>query len=143
MSFVYLIASGRNIIKVGMARDVGKRARALQTAGPFEMQIIHKIEVADDHVAALEKLIHKRLKRYHLRGEWFCVERKTAIDIAQRTANQFGKDRSFAVVDEDFRSEVVVKCRACSHQATVKVEPRPRMRFRCTKCSSAAFAVTV
>lgn len=143
MSFVYLIASGRNIIKVGMAKDVGKRVRALQTGGPFEMQVIHKIEVGADNVAALEKLIHKCLRSYRIRGEWFRIERETAIRIAQRAANQFGKDRSFAKVDEDFMASTTIKCRDCGHQATVKVEPRPRMRFRCTVCSSDAFAVTV
>ena len=143
MSFVYLVASGKDIVKVGKADDVRKRISTLQTSSPFEMQVFHTIEVSSDNVGALEKLIHKRLKRYHLRGEWFRVERATAIHIAQRAANQFGKDRAFAEVDESFMADTTVKCRTCGHQATVKVEPRPRIRFRCSLCSSDAFAVTV
>lgn len=143
MSFVYLIASGRNIIKVGKADDVRKRVRGLQTASPFEMQIFHTIEVSSEHVGALEKLIHKRLKRYHLRGEWFCIERALAVSIAQKAANQFGKDRAFAQVDEQFQAETSVKCLACGHTAVVTIAPRPRIKFRCSKCTSSDVAVTV
>lgn len=143
MSFVYLIASGRNIIKVGKADNVRKRVRGLQTASPFEMQIFHTIECSIEHVGALEKLIHKRLKRYHLRGEWFRVERPLAITIAQKAANQFGKDRAFAVVDELFQAKASVKCLACGHSAVVTLAPRPRIKFRCSVCSSGDIAVTV
>lgn len=143
MPFVYLIASGRNIIKVGKAGDVRKRVRGLQTASPFEMQVFHTIEVSTQNVGALEKLIHKRLKRYRLRGEWFRIERQTAIDIAQRAANQFGKDRSFAVVDEQDQARTTVKCLDCSHSATISIAPRPRIKFRCSRCDSNNIAVTV
>lgn len=143
MPFVYLIASGRNVIKVGKADDVRKRVRGLQTANPFEMQVFHTIECSGAHVGALEKLIHKRLKRYHMRGEWFCVERRTAVDIAQKAANQFGKDRSFAEVDEQFNAKTAVKCLACGHSAVIAISPRPRIKFRCSACSSNNIAVTV
>lgn len=136
MSFVYLIASGRDIIKVGMAKDVGKRVRALQTGGPFEMQIIHKIEVAADHVAALEKLIHKRLKRYRLRGEWFRLERATAIRISERAASQFAKDRTIAAADDDGQTVATLRCRACGHSGQTKAPAKPRVRFKCSRCGS-------
>lgn len=143
MPFVYLIASGRNIIKVGKADDVRKRVRGLQTASPFEMQVFHTIEASTEHVGALEKLIHKRLKRYHLRGEWFRVERQTAVAIAQRAANQFGKDRAFAQVDDEYQAKTSVKCLTCGHAAMVTLTPRPRVKFRCSMCASNDIAVTV
>lgn len=143
MSFVYLIASGRDIIKVGKAIDVRKRVRGLQTASPFHMQIIHTIEVSAKHVLALERLIHKRLKRYHMRGEWFKVERDTAIGIAQRAANQFGKDQAFSQVDEAGFAAIKLTCRGCNHTSTIDVQPRPRLKFTCSKCGNANFGVMV
>lgn len=75
MAFIYLMSSGRDLIKVGIAKDVGRRRRALQTGQPFDMQVLHRIEVADDAALGIEKAIHKRLKRFHIRGEWFRVAR--------------------------------------------------------------------
>jgi hypothetical protein len=107
------------------------------------MQIFHTIEVSTEHVNALEKLIHKRLKRFRLRGEWFRVERQTAVAIAQKAANQFGKDRAFAEVDEQHQAKTSVKCLTCGHAAVVTLTPRPRIKFRCSLCASNDTAVTV
>lgn len=136
MAFVYFIASGRDIIKVGMAKDVGKRVRALQTGGPFEMKVIHKIEVAAERVAALEKLIHKRLKRYRIRGEWFRVEPALAIRTAERAASQFAKDWTIAAADEDGITLASVRCRGCGHSGRIEAPAKPRVRFKCSKCGS-------
>lgn len=140
MSFVYLIAAGRNIIKVGMAKDVGKRARALQIGGPFEMQIIHKIEIAAEHAQGLEKLIHQRLKRYRMRGEWFRIERPMAISMAERAASQFAKDRTIAAADDDGITIATVRCRGCGHSGKVAAPAKPRVRFKCTQCGSGEIA---
>lgn len=140
MSFVYFIEAGRDIIKVGMAKDVGKRARALQTAGPFEMRIIHKIEIAAEHALALEKAIHKRLKPYRMRGEWFRIERSKAISMAERAASQFAKDRTIAAANEDGITLATIRCRGCGHSGKVAALAKPRVRFKCTQCGSGEVA---
>lgn len=140
MAFIYLIASGRNIIKVGMATDVRQRVMELQIGTPFNLQVLHKIEVAAEYALKLEKLIHRRLKRYRMRGEWFRVEHDIAIRIAERAANQFAKDVTIANEEEDRTTLATLECRNCNHKGKAKVPVNAKHSLRCTKCGSSLVA---
>ena len=70
---VYFIRAGkRGAIKIGVARNIGKRLAELQTANAYELHLIASIE-CDGMPSALrlEKQLHKRFKRQCIRGEWF------------------------------------------------------------------------
>lgn len=66
---IYFIQSGNNgPIKIGhTTKNVEQRVRSLQTASPYPLKIIGLIE-GD---VTLEQIIHKKLSKFRLRGEWF------------------------------------------------------------------------
>jgi hypothetical protein len=66
--FVYFIAClNADAIKIGMARDVDRRLRALQGACPYLLQIMAVTPGARE----TEFAYHKRFAGLHLHGEWF------------------------------------------------------------------------
>lgn len=56
-------------VKIGVAEDVWKRARALQTASPCEL-LLHSATYHDEVVLA-EARAHAELAHARVRGEWF------------------------------------------------------------------------
>ena len=74
--FVYFIQNeDSNAIKIGRARDLSKRMKALQTSSPAQLKLIKAIQVDSGKEAeALEKLLHQQFKQIRLAGEWFKAE---------------------------------------------------------------------
>ncbi|MCG9890855.1 MAG: GIY-YIG nuclease family protein [Thermosynechococcaceae cyanobacterium MS004] len=74
--FVYFILNAdSNAIKIGRARDLGKRMKALQTSSPAELQLLKSIQVNSAKEAEeLEKSLHRRFYEIRLAGEWFKAE---------------------------------------------------------------------
>jgi hypothetical protein len=75
--YVYIIQQqgGGNFIKIGKARDVDKRVKALQTASPYSLTILARINADNDaHALCMEKAFHERLRKYSVSGEWFKPE---------------------------------------------------------------------
>ncbi len=65
---VYFVSQGeRGPIKIGFAKDVDKRVRALQTASPVPLKVLAVVE-GD---SAIEKRFHRLLEAHRLMGEWF------------------------------------------------------------------------
>lgn len=59
-------------IKVGVARNVERRLRTLQTANYNELRLVCSIPCRGRLAAyGLEREIHKAFKRKHIRGEWY------------------------------------------------------------------------
>lgn len=74
--FIENVETGR--IKVGRARNPGKRLRSLQTGSDCRLRIIGHIP-ADD---ATEARLHELLRQHHVRGEWYAAAaRPTVIAI--------------------------------------------------------------
>lgn len=72
--YVYAIAHGEHV-KIGFSRDPKGRVRALQTAYPGHLTLRWSQKVPGRQQAkALEKRLHKRFKKYHIRGEWFHID---------------------------------------------------------------------
>jgi predicted GIY-YIG superfamily endonuclease len=71
--FVYFVLNeDSNAIKIGRARDLGKRMKALQTSSPARLKLIHCVQVDTSKEAeALEKSLHQQFKSIRLAGEWF------------------------------------------------------------------------
>lgn len=67
--YIYIIGAGDGLYKVGLATDVVKRLKQLQTANPLVLRVFHQ------HLTfapmRMEALIHSLLADCHVRGEWF------------------------------------------------------------------------
>jgi hypothetical protein len=143
MSFIYVIQSGDNTLKIGKANDVRKRARALQTAHPFQLRVLRKFEVGAADVLPLEKEIHKRLKEYRLHGEWFRVQPSIAIRVIEMCSNGLQRQQVQLVESEqalkDYPGTITrsLYCPKCFHRGTAHVAFRaPLPSFRCSKCGT-------
>jgi predicted GIY-YIG superfamily endonuclease len=70
---VYFIQSGPNgPVKIGKANDVDQRLRELQTGNPKELHIrVVLICASSSNALHMEKVFHRRFKRFRMRGEWF------------------------------------------------------------------------
>ena len=73
--FIYAIgAEGSPHVKIGHTRTaVKKRLRALQIGHPSRLHILATVPV-DDHLARIEKQIHRFLADQQQQGEWFAVQ---------------------------------------------------------------------
>ncbi|HCL66757.1 MAG TPA: hypothetical protein DIC56_18355 [Rhizobium sp.] len=72
---VYFIGEDENgcsPIKVGVAKDIGRRKSDLQTGNPLELKLLGWITSADDFKT--ERDLHRRLASRRGRGEWFYIE---------------------------------------------------------------------
>lgn len=58
---------GKGYIKIGVAKNVNKRMKQLQTNFPGKLKIIYKKE----NYGQKEAEIHKKFKHLHTYGEWF------------------------------------------------------------------------
>lgn len=71
--FVYFILNeDSNAIKIGHAKDVTKRLKALQTSSPAHLKLLKTIQTEGSEAAAeLEQSLHKQFWDLRLAGEWF------------------------------------------------------------------------
>ncbi|MBF2025141.1 MAG: GIY-YIG nuclease family protein [Oscillatoriales cyanobacterium C42_A2020_001] len=74
--FVYFILNeDSNAIKIGRARDLTKRLKALQTSSPTKLTLIKSMQVEGIEAAqALEQSLHQQFSEVRLAGEWFKAE---------------------------------------------------------------------
>jgi T5orf172 domain len=81
--FIYFVLNeDSNAIKIGRARDLGKRMKALQTSSPARLKLIHCIQVDTSKEAeALEKSLHQQFNSIRLAGEWFKAEAELLVHI--------------------------------------------------------------
>lgn len=80
--YVYLMRSSVGTYKVGIATNVYKRLKSLQTNNGDKVEIVTAKRVAD--AAMVERSIHSMLKDHRLNGgrEWFKLTCDQAIEIA-------------------------------------------------------------
>ena len=69
---VYCIVSADEYVKIGKTTNVLQRIRNLQCGNPHELRLFCAVAGG----AEVEAYLHKRLRRFHHRGEWFygCLE---------------------------------------------------------------------
>jgi hypothetical protein len=56
-------------VKIGISNNPLRRLSALQTGYPFDLILLRVIKTPAPR--KLEKLLHKKMEDFHLRGEWF------------------------------------------------------------------------
>ena len=66
--YLYLVRAA-DFIKIGVTNRVGERVCQIQTGNPFEVDLLHAIEVVDAYT--VEKMLHGKYTEFNKRGEWF------------------------------------------------------------------------
>ena len=95
---VYFIQCGK-YVKIGKSHHSYGRFKALQTSNPYPLRLLAVAEDAD----GLEAILHKQMKRWHHRGEWFkytpTFQVKFAIILAESGVRQeeYGNDKWYIV----------------------------------------------
>ena len=82
--------------KFGVSVNPQRRRKQLQTGCPFPIKLLFQL-VLDEKIraSALETQIHQHLKRrYHMLGEWFCLEPDHVFRIA-KTCLSVGQNKRF------------------------------------------------
>lgn len=71
--FVYFIENpDSQAIKIGVAKNVEKRLRSLQTASPAQLSLLRVIQTDSQKAAReLEQSLYQRFQHLQLSGEWF------------------------------------------------------------------------
>jgi hypothetical protein len=71
----FILNRDSNAIKIGRARDIEKRLKALQTASPVELELLKTISLTSEAQAKeLESALHSQFWHLRMQGEWFRAE---------------------------------------------------------------------
>lgn len=73
MTYVYFISNAnQSVVKIGVANKPMKRLKTFQTGNHEELILLRVIKLPSrDSAFKLESALHKKFKKYHIRGEWF------------------------------------------------------------------------
>ncbi len=74
--FIYFILNrDSNAIKIGMAKNIERRLKSLQTSSPAKLELIRSMQVSSQEEAReLEKSLHQKFEHIRITGEWFRAE---------------------------------------------------------------------
>lgn len=74
ISHLYAIRQeGTNYVKLGFSKKPWARMATLQTGNPTRLLLVWTEKCLSHEVSAKETLLHKKMSRFQLRGEWFDV----------------------------------------------------------------------
>lgn len=95
-SNVYLLkVSSDDIYKIGVAKDVNRRVRQLQTGNPEDIKIIKVFPT--DYPFKLESVLHRKHKFNQVKGECFYLSPKDIDDFINTCSIC---ENSFKILDE-------------------------------------------
>lgn len=83
---VYFVRVG-DYIKIGCSHRWRRRITNIRTASPFEVEVLH-VELNN---VGHEKVLHRRFKALHHRGEWFHAKEPLLSYIEERS-KQFARN---------------------------------------------------
>lgn len=97
--YVYLIRMGDTTYhKVGISQtDVRQRLAQLQTASPIDLILLAYYEQPDP--LEVERAIHRALREYHARGEWFNLPTSIALALFNDFNMMASVDELMSAVD--------------------------------------------
>lgn len=75
---VYLLRSNENY-KIGIAKDVNKRIKQLQTGNPYKIELIGSYESM--HASKIETTLHNQYSHEREMGEWFTLSLREEINF--------------------------------------------------------------
>lgn len=85
-SCIYVIGAPGHPVKVGFARNVANRIRAIQTGFPHPLRLYLAVRVDEREARLLERRCHDALRPKRLNGEWFDVPAAEAMRIVREIA---------------------------------------------------------
>lgn len=93
-TFVYVIAAGSDAVKIGIAKDVQRRMKELQTGHYHRLSVFRQIACLSRCEAfAIENRAHKLLAANALEGEWFSVSPDVAAAAVERVISEMEVER--------------------------------------------------
>lgn len=130
---IYVITGGPKHVKIGVSVDVKKRLIGIQTGCPH--RVVLKRSWASPDARLIERLAHRKLAKYRIRGEWFDVP----VSVAVLTVNALVAANYRLTPRRNTRRDLnksVVFCRACEHSVLLPYIPKIQATFHCTKCAA-------
>lgn len=94
----FFIEDSNEKVKIGRAKVIEKRRKALQTGNPRKLLLLGWIRTEDDDDVRLEKRLHKYFAEHRGSGEWFDLEPADVLQILER----FGIDGFVGTTDNSF-----------------------------------------
>lgn len=82
--YIYVVKNPLNeTVKIGVAQDVDKRIKQLQTGAGIELELIYKSMICSN-AFAIEKDVHKYFEEYRTFGEWFKINPEVVINFLEK-----------------------------------------------------------
>ena len=82
--YIYVIKNPLNeTVKIGVANDVEKRIKQLQTGAGIELELIYKSMICSN-AFNIEKDVHKHFEQYRTFGEWFKINPTEVINFLEQ-----------------------------------------------------------
>lgn len=92
-SFVYAVGDGHGNVKIGVAEDVQKRIRQLQTGNPNRLYLVAFLRLSSRYDAdRVEKEAHSSYSQDRVSGEWFALSDSCATQALLEAACACGLD---------------------------------------------------
>lgn len=86
---LYVIeAKGKEMVKIGITNDLGKRLSGLNTSSPFPLIVKYSFELNDAEAEKQEKNLHHEFRDTRLNGEWF----KKTVFMEEMLSSLFVKE---------------------------------------------------
>lgn len=73
-ALIYIMRlEGQSFYKIGVSWDIRERRWQLQTASPFDIEVVrfYEAENFETPTFMLENMLHKMLQRFHVRRRWY------------------------------------------------------------------------
>lgn len=89
-SYVYMVAASDEMHKVGITENLRRRLKMLQAGSPVRLNLVSSVTLhAPYEATVLEKRIHDKLETSRSHYEWFCVDRRTALDVFDQCVAEY------------------------------------------------------
>jgi hypothetical protein len=109
-AYVYVIASGEEVVKIGVAKNTQGRLRGLQTAHSRKLSVMYEVACCDRSEAyAIEGRAHDALRASALEGEWFAVSPGEAMAAVQQAMRDIREEQRRKEVSAKSKAESEVK----------------------------------
>ena len=89
-AFVYVMeCADAECIKIGIAKDVGKRLALLQCGNPLKIRAVYCRKFEPRRASQVERAAHRRFKDRRVSGEWFRASAADAKDFISNQSAEF------------------------------------------------------
>jgi hypothetical protein len=90
---VYVITAESDAVKIGVAKNVPRRLKELQTGQHRKLSIFHEHQCSRADAYAIECRAHRVLKEHLMEGEWFSVPAEDGKRAVERAISDLDDER--------------------------------------------------